>query len=726
MKFIKVALICIIHVSVGLSVHYLNSSNIIHVAQHPQWNKLSQARPFEKICIKLILPLALSNLRLEEMIDSISNVHSTSYGHYKTQNESLIHFAPATESLRVIHDLKAQYGNISQLNTYGDHWLMSMAANIVEELFQTKLFHFEHKQHDLIDLVRPEAQFSIPTPLKDHVVYFDGLEDFPTELQALSLQKRYQSRLMNNNKQSARSKTHIPFDRVRPRYVSPSMIRAQYELSDTKRVSNVTHRKNKLVIASFLQEYYKEKDIELFLSEFDPNPAKVYYPSTFGDCLASSPQNKNQYVATGEASLDVEVAVALTKSEFIQVRCNQRLRDPTHPFDDGNQEPFLLFMQEINELGDEERPAVVSLSYADDECALSRSYAHAVNREFMKAAMKGITILTSAGDAGAQGSEFAQTYCKMPACSQYLAVFPSSSPYVTSVGATSFGVQSLSRQKWEERVTSTEHMDLITSGGGFSDLFRRPAYQYEAVQSYLDRLRDGNSSILQRFNQAGRAYPDISALGHGFPVYINGMVSLTDGTSVSAPIVASMVIRMNEWLLNRGEPMLGFLNPFLYQMLQVCPHVFNDILHGDNACGGMEMECCKQGHYAMEGWDATSGVGTMRVSSWMNSFDECRERIRKTRPRSLGSGTKDDARQNDFLVFSKWSKGEKQLWNALFVIGILAGLVISSVFFTMRENLLKPIANNPKYTFKHPATECLLANNTKQRPRWPSSAHSRK
>nr|CCA23891.1 tripeptidylpeptidase putative [Albugo laibachii Nc14] len=719
MKDTKLAIVCIFQALLSFLTPHFSSSRIVDVAQHPQWNKLARARPFEKIYFKLILPLALPDSRLEELIDSISNVRSSTYGHYKTQNESIIHFAPTSESLRVIHKLKAQYGNISQMNAYGDHWSVSLSASVVEELFQTILYHYQHKQHDLIDLVRPEAQFIIPSILLDHVVYFDGLEGFPTEVQALYMQRRYQSRLRNDSVQSTSSKMRLPFGRVRPPYVSPSMIRAQYQINSN---SNPTHPQNKLVIGSFLHEYYKEEDLKLFLSQFDRNQAKIHYPSTVGDCLAS-PHNNHHFLATGEASLDVEVAVALTQSEFIQVRCNQHLRDPTHPFDDGNQEPFLLFMQEINELKDEDRPAVISLSYADDECALPRSYAHAVNREFMKAAMKGITILTSAGDAGVQGSELTQRYCHMPICSQFLGVFPTSSPYVTSVGATTFGALNESSRRWDERVTSTKNVDLITSGGGFSDRFQRPMYQEEAVRLYLDRIRDEHPSIFQRFNQTGRAYPDISAIGHAFPVYVNGVVGMTDGTSVSAPIVASMVIRMNEWLLERGDPMLGFLNPLLYQMQKVCPYVFIDILHGDNACGSTGMQCCTQGHYAMEGWDATSGVGTMQVLRWMESFDECRDKIRKAHPRNLGSSMKLQVKRQRFLVFSEWSEGEKQLCNALFLIGILAGLVLLSVLFSMHENLLQPIARRSKATFEYPATEWLLADETKRRTVWPPWAH---
>lgn len=66
------------------------------------------------------------------------------------------------------------------------------------------------------------------------------------------------------------------------------------------------------------------------------------------------------------------------------------------------------------------------------------------------------------------------------------------------------------------------------------------------------------------FNASNRAYPDVAALGNNIVVYQSGSWQLTGGTSASAPIVASILGLMNDWLLSNGKKPLGFANPLLY------------------------------------------------------------------------------------------------------------------------------------------------------------------
>ena len=75
----------------------------------------------------------------------------------------------------------------------------------------------------------------------------------------------------------------------------------------------------------------------------------------------------------------------------------------------------------------------------------------------------------------------------------------STCPYVTSVGATRF---------INSAVGPEEAVIEFKSGGGFSEDFQRPSYQFDAVNHYLNTCKDlPNSS---RFSAAGRATPDVS------------------------------------------------------------------------------------------------------------------------------------------------------------------------------------------------------------------------
>jgi tripeptidyl-peptidase-1 len=70
--------------------------------------------------------------------------------------------------------------------------------------------------------------------------------------------------------------------------------------------------------------------------------------------------------------------------------------------------------------------------------------------------------------------------------------------------------------------------------------------------------------------------PDVAA-NDRVPVYVNGSVKTFSGTSVSAPVFASIIALLNNELLAAGKPVLGFLNPRLYTDLA---GTFTDITTG--------------------------------------------------------------------------------------------------------------------------------------------------
>lgn len=130
---------------------------------------------------------------------------------------------------------------------------------------------------------------------------------------------------------------------------------------------------------------------------------------------------------------------------------------------------------------------------------------------------------------------------------------------VTSVGSTT-GIK-------QEQAASF-------SSGGFSNIFPRPSYQEKAVSNYLNSLGDTYSG---RFNASGRAFPDVSALGIGLQIVANGSIEAIGGTSASSPIWASIVGLLNDELMGKGMPVVGFLNPLIYEH----PEALNDITLGE-------------------------------------------------------------------------------------------------------------------------------------------------
>jgi len=295
-----------------------------------------------------------------------------------------------------------------------------------------------------------------------------------------------------------------------------------------------------------------------------------------------------------------------------------------------NQEPFVEWAEYLSSTTS--IPYVHSVSYDDQEYSLDLAYMTRLNTEFQKLGARGISLLFAAGDDGIAGfdARFNDTFCN-----QSNPVFPSSSPYVTSVGGTQFsgspyeicmqsqpipgglqfqcGHDALS---FTEVVSSIATGSRITSGGGFSNAFSMPSYQSTLVQEYLSKV----SGLFPQsfYNKNGRAYPDISAAAHNYLVYIGGIVFSVDGTSASTPVVSALISLMNDARMNLGMPPLGFLNQWLYQSYYANPEAFNDIVMGNNSCTANPYVCCPLGFPATTRYDSVSGLGTLNFLTLRN------------------------------------------------------------------------------------------------------------
>ncbi|KYQ93746.1 peptidase S8 and S53 domain-containing protein [Tieghemostelium lacteum] len=195
--------------------------------------------------------------------------------------------------------------------------------------------------------------------------------------------------------------------------------------------------------------------------------------------------------------------------------------------------------------------------------------------------------------------------------------FPTSSPYVVSVGAT----QILS--SGSEVVCSIVNGAAIVGGGGFSMSQPQPSYQTSAVNTYLNNWKSNNPSFA--INITNRAYPDIALVGHNFQIATTNnlqsencpcSITAVDGTSCSSPTVAAMFSLINDQLLNNGKTQLGFLNPLLYQAGSENPDVYNDITTGNNNCN--RAYCCEYGFSAEKGYDLASGWGSINFPNMLS------------------------------------------------------------------------------------------------------------
>jgi tripeptidyl-peptidase-1 len=243
--------------------------------------------------------------------------------------------------------------------------------------------------------------------------------------------------------------------------------------------------------------------------------------------------------------------------------------------------------------GDDAASLVHSVSYGNDEDQQSSTaYMLSCNTQFMKLGARGISVLFASGDQGVWGREGPG--------SKFHADFPAGSPYITSVGGTDFS----------SKDGSGPEVGCRDGGGGFSETFAMPDFQSAAVKGYFNSGVDLPAA--KYYNASGRGYPDIAAnFGAVVPYCVvnKGSEIGVGGTSASSPVVAGIVALLNDVRLKAGKPVLGFLNPFLYQTLAQHPEAFTDITTGENKASG------SVGFKASKGWDPVTGVGVPNYSA---------------------------------------------------------------------------------------------------------------
>jgi len=227
-------------------------------------------------------------------------------------------------------------------------------------------------------------------------------------------------------------------------------------------------------------------------------------------------------------------------------------------------------------------PNVWTTSYGFNEQDLDASITGTVCNAYMQFGARGTSIFMSSGDGGVGGSQ-------PTTCTVFVPTFPSTCPFVTSIGATT---------------GFSPETAASFSSGGFSNFFAQPAYQSAAVNGFLAGL---GSTYQGLFNPGGRAFPDISAQGTNIPIVFGPEIGLVAGTSCSTPITASIVALLNDQLISQGKAPVGFLNPLIYANGGAA---FTDITAGDNP------GCGTNGFNATVGWDPVTGFGTSVFSQF--------------------------------------------------------------------------------------------------------------
>ena len=447
--------------------------------------------------------------------------------------------------------------------TASGEWLsVHTTLAVAEALLSTEYHSYQHTSLDDVQILRCSS-YALPDAVAAVVDVIGPTTRFPSyhsprarQLPTLTPTQKRLSHLAH----TPTSPTSA--DPCSPRSITPDCIRAAYSVGSANASSHLSSG----AVNGFLEQYISTTDLDTFFTSYDKTQVGRR-PSIVGPNDATKPGV--------EASLDIQYVMALAHGANLTFWYTPG-RQPKSP----ENEPFLVWLTDLSNTTSP--PLVISTSYGDDEPSVDLDYATRVNTEFAKAGARGISILFSSGDGGVSGGQSQR-------CTNFIATYPAGSPFVTAVGATRLltGVP-------------LNETSAAFSSGGFSDYWARPDWQKQAVSDYFTTYGHSfpNSS---RYNQTGRGFPDVAAVGENFPIIVGGREFEVDGTSCSSPTFAALVVVLNDLLLSAGENALGFLNPLIYQH---GAEAFNDVTTGNNP------GCSTTGFYAASFWDPVTGWGT--------------------------------------------------------------------------------------------------------------------
>ncbi|PWY93922.1 subtilisin-like protein [Aspergillus sclerotioniger CBS 115572] len=526
----------------------------------------------------------------EQAVMDMSTPGHVDYGkHFRTHDEMKRMLLPSDTAVDSVRDWLESSG-IDNIQVDADwikfHTTVDQANSLLHADFKWYISDAGHHRR------LRTLQYSIPDALVSHINMIQPTTRFgqmkPNRATMRSKPKQFDELFLTA---ATRAQNTSHCDSI----ITPQCLKELYNIGDYQADADSG---SKVSFTSFLEEYARYADLTQFEQHLAPyaigqNFTVVQFNGGLNDQSASSD--------SGEANLDLQyilgVSSPLPITEYSTGGRGQLIPDLSSPDpNDNSNEPYLEFLQNVLKLDNDDLPQVISTSYGEDEQTIPETYARTVCNLYAQLGSRGISVLVSSGDSGVGAACMTNDGTNR---THFPPQFPASCPWVTSVGATS---------------KTTPEEAVYFSSGGFSDYWARPSYQDTAVETYLNSIGSKFSGL---FNASGRAFPDVAAQGMNYAVYDKGVLGQFDGTSCSAPTFSGIVGLLNDARLRAGQPVLGFLNPFLYGVGQ---DALNDIVSGGSlGCDGRNrFGGTPNGSpvvpwaswNATPGWDPVTGLGT--------------------------------------------------------------------------------------------------------------------
>ncbi|KAH8985682.1 subtilisin-like protein [Lactarius akahatsu] len=520
------------------------------------------------------LYIALKSHRENALRDTLYQVSEPShprprrrYGAHLTNEQLAELIAPHPETLELVNSWLVHQGipSSSISMTHGGDTLTLKDVSIIQAnaLLNASYQLYRHVEHG--GTIIRTVGYALPVGLHKHVVTVAPTTTFfslppPTQWHA-SLNGSDGEAVEMVRAASGEPATQLS-NRAKVSSLEPSFLRWLYGTATYKPAAI---DRNFLGIAGFLNDYPSPTDLKAFMRKYRSDGKKATFTVMRVNNGGYDPKRP-----AIEANLDLQYAMAMAYPTPHIFYSTGQGRSNTDDW-------FISFLGYF--LRQQNGPKTISTSYCVNEKSSSLEYSIYVCDLFGKLGLLGVSVLYATCDDGV-GKD-----CTLSdGTVRFKPKFPATCPYVTAVGGTT---------------DFDPEVGAVISGGGFSDYFKIPDYQRQAVPGFFQILGNKYNGL---YNATGRGIPDISAQAMGFNIFVGGKKQMVHGTSGSAPVVAGIIALINDHLISNNRPVLGFLNPWLYG--SAARSLF-DVTSGTNP------GCNTDGFSAVPGWDPVTGLGTL-------------------------------------------------------------------------------------------------------------------
>jgi len=496
---------------------------------------------------------------LDQFLAQVNDPSSPGYHQYLSQDEANRAFNPtARQEQEVVKWLQAN--GLTVTTTYPNHLMVDAQGTTVqvERLFRVTINDFHHRVRGKeTDFYAPINNPVVDGTVSDFVDSVIGLDNYP----------RF---FIQSNGAAHGAAPYYPQDFINAYDVNP-LLNAGYNGAG--------------------------QHIGITLWTVPPSDATLqHFGSITGAAVATTANGKLHVIPVdggangtvspdaGEAGMDIESSGGIAPGATIDY-----YEAPTdtsgNPTDQGLEDA-------LNQAGtDSNVNRQITNSWGGCEASSTGdAFASATNNIFSSNSSTGHNYFFSSGDNGSwcapNGVTGTDPYPD----------YPTSSPYVTSVGGTAFSGNIGSGYPGETTwayCSTCNAGNPEGSGGGYSNIWSRPSWQTGSGLAANGK----------------RGYPDLAAdadpnTGAEVCYGASSTCGQIGGTSLASPLWAGMLAIINQYLNAQGKPYAGFFDPTIYSLAthaQTYPP-FHDVTSGTNGA-----------YNAGASWDAVTGWGSADV-----------------------------------------------------------------------------------------------------------------